>query len=210
MLARIAVRDHRPEDQAARSWLDSCRPSFLDRIDTDPKEAAAGLYVTMVAVLHVPDYWPKQFASLQPEEQKEIISGKFMYLIDDDFKALRRYADQGVPFGGYLKIMLGRAAQDLIDRRQRELGYESSEHENVVPGRVPAPESSIQARRDCMTALQLMRSILSPLEIAAVMLRHYYEYSIEEVTQQLNLGSHQAAYAVINPALRKLRRRSKP
>jgi RNA polymerase sigma-70 factor (ECF subfamily) len=103
------------------------------------------------------------------------------------YQAIRRY-DRGRPFATWL---LSIAAHYCIDQqRKRRLPTMEIEDwmEEVVPDNFPSPES-IAGQNQQNELLRQYLNKLNPQDRAALILRYWYEFSEEEISQTLKLSS---------------------
>ena len=103
------------------------------------------------------------------------------------YQAIRRY-DRGRPFATWL---LSIAAHYCIDQqRKRRLPTREIEDwmEEVVPDNFPSPES-IAGQNQQNELLRQYLNKLNPQDRAALILRYWYEFSEEEISQTLKLSS---------------------
>jgi RNA polymerase sigma-70 factor (ECF subfamily) len=103
------------------------------------------------------------------------------------YQAIRRY-DRSRPFATWL---LSIAAHYCIDQqRKRRLPTMEIEDwmEEVVPDNFPSPES-IAGRNQQNELLRQYLNKLNPQDRAALILRYWYEFSEEEISQTLKLSS---------------------
>lgn len=102
------------------------------------------------------------------------------------YQAIRRY-DRSRPFATWL---LSITAHFCIDQqRKRRLPTLEIEDwmEEVLPDNTPDPEKMIGAREE-KERIQQMLSTLNPQDRAAIILRYWYEFSEEEISQVLQLS----------------------
>lgn len=102
------------------------------------------------------------------------------------YQAIRRY-DRNRPFATWL---LSIAAHYCIDqqRKKRITTMEIEDWmEEVIPDHAPQPEKRMGDREE-RVSIQAMLSTLNPQDRAAVILRYWYEYSEEEISQTLQLS----------------------
>jgi RNA polymerase sigma-70 factor, ECF subfamily len=102
------------------------------------------------------------------------------------YQALRRF-DRNRPFATWL---LSIAAHYCIDQqRKRRLPTMEIEDwmEEIVPDNSPAPEN-ISTRREEKQVMHQLLTGLNPQDRAAIILRYWYEFSEEEISQSLQLS----------------------
>lgn len=88
-------------------------PDFMNFLDDDPKRAMKELYEFIWrATSH--SSAPRIFLSLQPVDQDEVRSLIFHHCIDDKFKRLRKFSDQGSPFGGWFYKLILNKTRDYM------------------------------------------------------------------------------------------------
>lgn len=102
------------------------------------------------------------------------------------FQAIRRY-DNSRPFATWL---LSIAAHFCIDQqRKRRLPSMDIEDwmEEILPDNEPSPEKSTSQNQENQVLHRLLTE-LNPQDRAAIILRYWYEFSEEEISQTLKLS----------------------
>lgn len=106
--------------------LDPFWPSFLDRLDTDPKAAQIDFYRFLEWTLNrVP---PEPMRSLCKEQQEDVKQEVFLHCIQEDCRVLRQYVNRGKPFAAWLYTVARNVCVDHI-RKKKPRKEEVSIHE---------------------------------------------------------------------------------
>lgn len=166
--------------------LRQVKPAFLDRLDDDRDGAWKGFYEFGWRLLESSP--PRVLAALDPEARGEAISRVLHHCAEDDFRVLRRYRPQGVPFAVWLRRVASNHVNDGLRRERRRevpLGAQHVESPDHRADPVRDHES-----RELLEAVQLALRELSEkcrllLEAAADGLRP------RQMTSLLGLPAHQ-------------------
>lgn len=102
------------------------------------------------------------------------------------YQAIRRY-DPNRPFATWLLSITAHYCIDL-QRKRRLPSLEIDDWmEEVLPDNLPSPETTASAKEE-KERIHRMLAALNPQDRAAIILRYWYEFSEEEISQTLHLS----------------------
>jgi DNA-directed RNA polymerase specialized sigma24 family protein len=153
--------------------VDLVRPPFLELLDRDPDEAFRQFYeYTKVQLNALP---PLPVRALPAEDRQDVLHDVVYHCVRDDFRVLRKYREQGYPFGGWLYVVAHRESLAYLRRKGIIASYDETPDRGCQPDadyrrlvdRVRAV--LIDLKEYCRRLLLLSADEYTPLEIARVM-----------------------------------------
>jgi len=150
-------------------------PGFLDCLETDPDRAWKEFHeFTWRALRAVP---PPVFRDLDPAVQEDLIADIVVRCAENEFRLLRGYRNQGIPFAGWLGRIVRNRALDWIRREGNRPEFQTgSPQDHDIPGLID--QKNLMAtvsdclgriRGRCRLLLVAAADGLKPREIAVVL-----------------------------------------
>jgi hypothetical protein len=160
--------------------MESSYPEFLRWLDTDPERAWSRFHVFAWKLLTA--HPPQVFRDLPREVREEIISDIVLACREDDFRLLRNYRDQGVPFASWLARLARNRALDHVRheevvKRHREAAGRDDSPEPESPADSVSNRQRLEMVREairrlgvtCRLLIQAAADELKPAEIARLL-----------------------------------------
>lgn len=184
-------RQNGDSDQLTSSW-----PRFLDLLDSDPDQAFTQFY--RFAVGSLTDTPPPLLLSFDESERLEMIHIIICHCVDNDFRNLRKYADKGKPFAGWLYITAYNKGREEWRKRHRSREMLSIHGDGQNPG---IEESVADHAEDVGTRAEktdLLSKVLGSLEemdrkCRLLLKMAFDEFTIAEMVTALRLPKDQNA-----------------
>ena len=78
-------------------------PVFLNRLEEEPQRAFAEFFSFAQRLLEVCP--PGVLTQIPPDNREDVIHDIILHCCQDDFRVLKRYADQGRPFAAWFQLV---------------------------------------------------------------------------------------------------------
>ena len=161
-------------EELGRSW-----PEFLNRLDSHPDEAKRTFFDLSYRYLIASP--PRAFYWFNEDDRLDLASGVLLRLVDDEFRRLRKYRDQGTSFLGWLRISANNYAKDVWKRQKWEQPLDDD-----VP--LPDPNSNpvnTFDKKDIDRVREVIFSVEDRMCLRVLVWRLLYEFTNKEMTIKL-------------------------
>lgn len=165
-------------EELGRSW-----PEFLDRLDSHPEEAKRTFFDLCYRYLIARP--PKAFFWFIEDERLDLASEVLLHLVNDGFRRLRKYRDQGTSFLGWLRITANNYAKDVWKKRKYV-------HNRAIPieddATLPDPnnnQTNSFDKKDIDRVREVIFSTDNRMCLRVLVWRLLYEFTNKEMTRKL-------------------------
>lgn len=133
-------------------------PGFLDLLDSHPEKGLEGFYLFVARLLHTSP--PRLMNSLNEEDKEDLLQDIVIHCIQDNFRVLRTYKNEGNSFAAWLYFIARNKIIDVFRKSGREVELRS----NPYPQELRRSQDASRDREDFGDAVNIVRKCLEKMD----------------------------------------------
>ncbi len=133
-------------------------PGFLDLLDSHPEKGLEEFYLFVAGLLRSSP--PRMMNSLSKEDKEDLIQDIVIHCIQDNFRVLRTYENEGNAFAAWLYFIARNKIIDFLRKSGREIKLRS----NPNPQELRWSHDTSRNREDFGDAVNIARKCLEKMD----------------------------------------------